>query len=452
MGSEDFVQICTVNKTISSKEINRLAFPSIITGLAEPIVSMTDTAIVGKIGHQPMSSVGLSSFFVLVIIWLLSAMKGSISSMIGKHYGQGTADQTGGLVSQALFFIMGLCVIIGTSTYFFSDIIFQSLYGAKGEILSNSVTYYQVRVFGMPFMIGTYLIFGVFKGLQNTSWAMTITLVGAIVNIVLDLILVLGVGDFIPRYGVAGAALASVMAQIIMFALSIYFVKKKTNLRLKLYLKIDKEIPKLLLMSFSLFQRTVVLNLIFMLSDRFATKISDEAIAAHIIASHFWMFAAYFIDGFSNAGIALISRLNGANDRTGIYQVSMKLFKKGLLIGVISMVMFVAVQPFVGSIFNKNEQVIFLFNSIFLLVVLSQPINTIAFILDGIFIGIGKMDTMRNSMIISSVIGFIVPWYLLKSTMPELIALWVSLFIWMGFRALTLAIVFKRSYFKYRIY
>lgn len=440
-----------MKQSISSREINRLAIPSIVTGLAEPIVSMTDTAIVGKIGHQPMSSVGLSSFFVLVIIWLLSAMKGSISSMIGKHYGQGTADQTGRLVSQALIFVMGLCVIIGISTYSFSSQIFNGLYGAEGEILSNSVSYYQIRIFGMPFMIGTYLIFGVFKGFQNTSWAMTITLVGAIINIIFDFIFVLGVGDIIPAYGVSGAASASVIAQFAMFVLAVYYVKKKTNLKLTLSFKIDKEIPRLLLMSFSLFQRTVILNLVFMLSDRFATKISDEAIAAHIIASHFWMFAAYFIDGFSNAGIAIISRLDGADDRKGIYSVSMKLFKKGLLIGFISMLVFFIVRPFVGSIFNENEQVIYLFNSIFLLVALSQPINTIAFILDGIFIGVGKMNVMRNSMVISSVLGFIVPWYIIRNSFPGLTALWISLFIWMGFRALTLAIVFQRSYFKYRM-
>ncbi len=438
-----------MNKNASSRDINRLAIPSIITGLAEPIVTITDTAVVSKINHESMSAVGLSGLFFMVIVWLLSAMKGAIASIIGVHYGKGTQHKTFGLISQALVILIGLGIAISLITASTSTYIFSAIYEAKGEILINCEEYYSIRCIGLPFMLGTYLIFGVFKGFQNTSWAMLVTLIGAGINIILDLILVHGFQN-IPAYGISGAAWASVIAQGIMFSASCYLLVTKVKFRFSFNFKIDQDVPGLLLMSFDLLVRTALLNLVFILANRFATKMGKEFIAAHTLASQFWMFAAYFIDGYSNAGIAIASRLKGQQDKTGIYKVTLQLLGKGVIIAALAMLIFLILQPYIGDIFSDDQKVLDSFNSIFLFVLLSQPINAVAFILDGVFIGTGNMKAMRNSMLISSAFGFFLCWFILHPYTAPLVALWSSLTLWVVLRAITLTFPFFRSYFKYR--
>lgn len=434
---------------ISSKEINRLAFPSILTGLAEPIVSITDTAIVGKIDHQSMSAVGLGSLLVMVLVWLLSSVKGAISSLIGQHHGKGNIASTHQLVAQTILFIMCVSLLLCTVTFFFSTSIFSGFYGAEGAILKKSTEYYSWRIFAVPFMLGTYVIFGVMKGLQNTSYAMIITITGAALNIVLDLILVPNYGA-LPAMGVKGAAIASAISQIVMFVMAIYLLMKKFGYRLRIRFPIDHEIPRMLLMSLDLLIRTALLNLVVVLSNRFATKMGDEHIAAHTIAAQLWLFSAYFIDGFANAGIALISKLKGQQNNTSIYTTTISLILRGLMIAGISVLIFLIINPYLGHIFNDDPKVILQLSHIFIIVLLLQPFNAIAFILDGVYIGLGNMTAMRNSMIISTLVGFLVTWFAFGKNNHELLLLWISLLIWMVFRAGTLTYSFLNTYSRYR--
>ena len=82
-----------------------------------------------------------------------------------------------------------------------------NFYEAKDLVLENCIAYYKIRALGIPIVLSTFVLFGTFRGLQNTAWAMQISINGAGCNIILDYLLIIGVDGLIPSYGVEGAAM-----------------------------------------------------------------------------------------------------------------------------------------------------------------------------------------------------------------------------------------------------
>jgi len=155
---------------ISLEHINTLAVPAIIAGISEPILSLTDAAIVGHIpvnATESLAAVGIVTTFLSMLIWVLGQSRSAISSIISQYAGANKLEEVKNLPAQAITFILILSLLICLGTYPFSTTIFK-LYNASGLLLDYSVSYYNIRIFGLPFTLYTFAVFGVFRGLQNT--------------------------------------------------------------------------------------------------------------------------------------------------------------------------------------------------------------------------------------------------------------------------------------------
>ena len=176
---------------INLKQINKLAIPALISGISEPILSITDTAIVGNIdvnATESLAAVGIVGAFISMLIWVLGQTRSAISSIVSQYVGANNIEAVKNLPSQAIFIITSLSILIIIGTYPFAQSIFK-LYNASDLILDFSVDYYRIRVFGFPFTLFTIAVFGTFRGLQNTYYPMIIAIIGALANIILDFIL-----------------------------------------------------------------------------------------------------------------------------------------------------------------------------------------------------------------------------------------------------------------------
>jgi len=216
---------------ITFKGINKLAIPAIISGIAEPLLSITDTAIVGNIQINPteaLAAVGIAGSFISALVWILAQTRSAISATVGRYLGAKKLTEIDSLPAQIIAINLALSIVIYLVTLFFVNEIFQ-LYNADGLILNYAVDYYKIRAIGFPLTLFVFSAFGVFRGLQNTYWPMIISIVGAVLNVGLDFILVYGIEGLIAPMHVKGAAWASVIAQGVMaiFAL-ILLLKKKT--------------------------------------------------------------------------------------------------------------------------------------------------------------------------------------------------------------------------------
>ena len=105
---------------ISFKNINKLAIPAIISGIAEPILSAMDTAVVGNIpvnGTESLAAVGIVGSFLSALIWILAQTRAAISAIISQYLGAGKLDEVKTLPAQAIVFNIGLSASSGSKHF-----------------------------------------------------------------------------------------------------------------------------------------------------------------------------------------------------------------------------------------------------------------------------------------------------------------------------------------------
>ncbi|WP_224484828.1 MATE family efflux transporter [Robertkochia aurantiaca] len=435
---------------VTFKEINQLAIPAIVAGIAEPLISLTDIAIIGNVETNPveaLAAAGIVGSFLSAIIWIVAQTKTAISAIVSQHLGAQRIHAVKTLVPQAIAFNFLFSLVIYGTTALAAREIF-SLYNAEGLILEYTEDYYRIRALGYPLTLVTFAIFGVFRGLQNTLWAMKCSLTGAIVNIILDYLLVYGVDGYIPAMHLKGAGIASVIAQFTMLIMAFYFFFTRTPFGLTIRKQINPRMKDLLLMSFNLFIRTAALNFAIYLANAYATDYGKNYIAAQSILMNIWLFFSFFIDGYANAGNAISGRLLGAKDYRRLWLLSVDISKYAMTIAVILIAVCGIFYDEIGMIFNKEATVLALFSSVFWMVLLMQPVNAVAFMFDGIFKGLGEAKYLRNVLLIATFLGFTPTLLLFDHLGLRLHAIWIAFFVWMLIRSGALVLKFRKKYLK----
>ena len=433
---------------ISFKQINKLAIPAIISGIAEPLLSITDTAIVGNVNLNPIESlaaVGIAGSFLSAIFWILAQTRSAISAITAQYLGAKRLDEIKSLPGQIIAINITLSILLYVITIFFVEGIFE-LYNAQGIILNYAVDYYKIRAIGLPLTIFTFSVFGIFRGMQNTYWPMVISIFGTVLNIGLDFALVFGIEGIIPAMHIEGAAYASVIAQALMALLALVLVLKKTPFNLKLSFPFNKEIKRLILLSLNLFVRALALNIALYFANAYATKYGNNYIAAQTIAFQIWLFFAFFIDGYASVGNIVSGKLLGEKDYKNLWKLSIDLTKYAVIIaGILSVVCFVFYKP-IGQLFTKETIVLDSFYSIFWIVILMQPLNAVAFVFDGLFKGLAEAITLRNTLLVATFLGFIPALLIGDYFGLKLYAVWIAFSVWMFLRMLILVVKFRRKY------
>ena len=433
---------------ITFKEINRLAIPAIIAGIAEPLLSLTDTAIVGNIDLNPtesLAAVGIAGSFISALIWILAQTRSAISATVSKYLGARKLDEIKSLPAQIIGINLLLSVGIYFVSIFFINEIFE-IYNAKGLIHNYAVEYYKIRALGFPLTLFVFSVFGIFRGLQNTYWPMIISIVGASLNVGLDFALVYGIDGFIDPMGVSGAAWASVIAQGVMAVLALVLLLKKTPFNLKLSFPFNKEIRNILSISFNLFIRATALNVALYLANSYATKYGDTYIAAQTIAFQIWLFFAFFIDGYASVGNIVSGKLLGEKNYKKMWLLSIKLSKYSIFVAFGLMIVCLLFYNPIGRLFSQDLDVLDAFYSVFWIVLLMQPINAVAFVFDGIFKGLAEAVILRNLLLFATFLGFL-PVLLIGDYFDlKLHAIWIAFTVWMLLRAGILVVKFRSKY------
>lgn len=437
-----------MSTNISFKHINKLAIPALIAGVSEPILSLTDTAIVGNVdinATESLAAVGIVGAFISMLIWVFGQTRSAISSIVSQYVGANNLDKVKNLPAQAIFIITSISILIILVSFPFAEQIFK-LYNASDLILDYSVAYYQIRVFGFPFTLFTIAVFGTFRGLQNTYHPMIIAIVGAASNIVLDVVLVYGIKGYVPAMHIQGAAYASLVAQVLMAALSAYYLLKKTPISLKLMLPFNKEIKRFTVMILNLFVRTLALNVTLYFASAFSTSYGKQYIAAYTIAINLWFLGAFIIDGYASAGNILSGKLLGGKEYGKLITLSNKLIGYGVYLGVFLALLGSLFYYFIGTVFTKEPEVLKEFYNIFWMVLAMQPFCAIAFIFDGMFKGLGKMKDLRNLLLFSTFFVFVPILFWLDSLDLKLYAIFIAFTCWIMVRGFPLIIKFRKEF------
>ncbi len=424
--------------------------PAIVSGIAEPLLSITDTAIVGNVEVNPteaLAAVGIAGSFISAIVWILAQTRSAISAIVAQYLGAKRTDEIRNLPAQIIYINLLLSLSIYAVTVFFVREIFE-LYNASGMILEESVSYYRIRALGLPLTLFVFSIFGVFRGLQNTFWPMVISILGAVLNIGLDVLLVFGIDGLLEPMHVEGAAWASVIAQAFMAVMALLLFLKRTPFDLRPGLPMNPEIRRLLSLSLNLIIRAISLNIALYLANAYATAYGSNHIAAQTIAFQIWLFFAFFIDGYSSVGNIMSGKFLGEKNYAMIRQLSRQLIRYTLVIAFSLGLLCTLLYKPIGLLFSRETEVLDLFYSIFWIVLLMQPVNAVAFVFDGIFKGMAEAVALRDTLLAATFLGFIPALLIGDHFDLGLYGIWMAFTVWMLLRGGILVYLFNYKIMK----
>lgn len=430
---------------ITRKDLDRLAVPAIISGIAEPVISLVDTACVGQLDDPTMlGAVGIGSSFFLLVLWVLAQTRSAVLAVVARYYGEQRLDAIAGLVPLAAWTNFGLGLIFLGITYPFAETIFEA-YNASGRQLELTCDYFRIRCFGFPISLAVYALTGAFRGLQNLKWSMYISLIGAFINLGLNPLLIFGYGPF-PTMGIEGSALASVIAQVCMLLACVVVVRTRTQFTLWPKSWRHPEFVPLMRNSGQLFARTIALNVCYYLGNRYATGYGEPYIAAHSIAMQIWLFSAFFIDGYAAAGSVVTGRLMGERNWIDLHRVAWQVVRMSVTIGAALAAIYLAGYTIIGTMFTNDAVVQGLLGGVLWMVILTQPINAVAFAFDGIYKGLGNGKILRNVLLISTFGAFVPIAWGADAFGWKLHAVWAAFLAWMIVRGLLLSLHFEKNH------
>ena len=268
------------------KLIATLSIPTVISMLVTSVYNMADAYFVAQLGTSASGAVGVVFSLMAIIQAFGFALGMGSGSLISRLMGEQKNDEASKIASSALFFglAIGVVLVFGCSFWISELMMF---FGSTKTILPHAIDYGKYIIYGAPVMIGSFIMNNILRSEGKPKYAMIGIGLGGILNIILDPIFI-----FALKMGVSGAAVATLLSQIISFVvLGVFFLLGKTETKLSVkristkikdYLMIFKiGLPSLSRQGLASISTTVL--------NRQARLFGDAAVAAMSISGKIFM-------------------------------------------------------------------------------------------------------------------------------------------------------------------
>ncbi|XP_017622295.1 protein DETOXIFICATION 44, chloroplastic isoform X1 [Gossypium arboreum] len=422
-----------------SLEILSIALPAALALAADPIASLVDTAFVGHLGSVELAAVGVSvSIFNLVsklfnvpLLNITTSFVAEEQALNSKSKDDGELEHQGKKVlpsvSTSLALAAGLgiaeAVVLSVGSGFLMNIMGIPMDSSMRGPAEQFLTW---RAFGAPPVVIALAAQGTFRGFKDTKTPLYAIGAGTLLNAILDVILIFPFG-----FGVGGAAVATVISEYLIAIILLWELNGKVEL---ISPKIDWSKVSLYLKSGGLLiGRTIATLGTLTLATSLAARQGPIPMAGHQICVQIWLAVSLLTDALALSGQALLatnySQANYQQARKVIYSVLKQI---GLATGFpLAVFLFIGFEALSG-LFTTDAEVLQIAWSGTLFVAGSQPVNAIAFVLDGLYYGVSDYEYAAVSMV---VVGLISSAFLLVAApLFSVAGVWTGLFLFMTLR------------------
>ncbi|KAF7071767.1 hypothetical protein CFC21_077017 [Triticum aestivum] len=429
-------------------DILSIAAPAVLALAADPIAALVDTAFVGHIGSTELAAVGVSiSIFNLVSKLFNVPLLNVTTSFVAEQ--QAVDDSYRGTgenefrrfpdnklteerkflpaVTTSLALASGIGLMETVALIFGSGTLMDFIgIPVDSPVRIPAEQFLTFRAYGAPPIIVALAAQGAFRGLMDTKTPLYAIGVGNLVNAILDAIFVFPLG-----LGVRGAALATVTSEYVIACILLW----KLNSKVVIFSGkiIGGGMIRYLKSGGLLIGRTIAVLLTMTLSTSLAAREGPVPMAGHQLCLQVWLTISLLNDALALAGQALLAteytKRNYKQARMVLYRV---LQIGGVTGTALAIILFFGFGSF-SSLFTDDPAVLGIAKSGVWFVAISQPINAVAFVVDGLYYGVSDFAYAAYSMFFA---GAISSAFLLVAA-PEfgLGGVWAGLILFMSLRA-----------------
>lgn len=409
---------------LTHKDYFKIAFPFIVSTVTQPLLGAVDTAVIGQLGvAELIGGVAIGTVIMNTLYWLFGFFRVSTTGQSAIALGKNDhAEQASSLFRP---FVLALCV--GLVFVVSQSLIWQGaewIIEPDAIVGTNAKTYFDIMIFGAPFVLLNYTIIGWLMGQAKAKATLFTQVFGNVLNIVLDILFVVYF-----EMGIAGVAIATLIAQITTFVIGAVLVVKTCQFSLFDHIRTAKmsrkDLKVIVSSNMDLLLRTICILVFFNMMARVGSQLGSNVLATNAILMQVTFIVSYMFDGVANASSVFAGKAVGQKNPT-------------LLDSVIKLntqwtTAFVIVLTLITLLFK--QQIVMLFTTLPELIELYLEMSPWLLVFPlvagygltfyGIFTGTGTTRPVRNSSILTLVIFLVVQFISVQ--------LWGNHGLWLAF-------------------
>ena len=402
---------------INRKKVWSLSWPLIIANFTIPLVGLTDTIIMG---HMPdslyLAAIAIGGIVFNFMYAGLNFLRMGTTGIVAQKFGENNFEEVffsllrPTLIAVSVGFILYLNrnYIYDLSVYFLTP---------DQQLLALYKEYLFIRMIGLPAGLLNIVFLGWFFGMQKTKSVMIQLVIINLTNVFASLYLAVYL-----EYGIFGVAVGSVLAQIsgLFLSIIIFFNHFKTlnfiSFELKKIINLNGFL-NLFSISKNLFVRTMILVSVQAYLIKKSGLIGVDQLATMEILIVIFGLSSYTLDAFAHAAESTVGVSIGSKNKKNIYKSIKNTTEFALSFSILIGIVLYMSDYYIINLFTNIPVLQNLTIDLWSLVIITPFISMLAFQLDGIFIGATLAKEMRNSMILSSLIFYLIIEFIIQDTL-----------------------------------
>lgn len=332
-----------------SRAILLLSIPAVLEMIMESIFVIVDIWFVSKLGSNAVATVGLTESLITIVYAVSLGLATATTSLVSRRIGEKNPARASRTALQAIMTGIFVSMLIAVPGSIYASNLLD-LMGASPEIAHGMSDYTRIMLGGNSVIMLLFIINAIFRSAGDAAVAMRVLWIGNIINIILDPLLIFGIGPF-PEMGIAGAAIATTtgrgIAVIYQFWL-LFFGKKRIQLSLE-HIGIDfRIIARLIKISLGSIGQNLIATSSWIALVRIISIFGSQIVAGYTIAIRIISFSLLPSWGIANAASTLVGQNLGARkpDRAE-RSVMITGWVNMILLGFIGLIYVVVPSPFI---------------------------------------------------------------------------------------------------------
>jgi MATE family multidrug resistance protein len=424
----------------ADKALWTLALPMIFSNITVPLLGLVDTAVIGHLDSADyLGGVAVGSMVTTFLFMMLLFLRMSTTGMTAQALGA----QDNQLLARAFVQPFLLAILAGVFILLFRHPLMALAFhivGGSQPVLEQAKLFIDIRWYSAPASLANLVILGWLLGIQYIRGPVILLIAGNLLNIILDIWLVMGLG-----LNVRGAAMATASAEYFTLFIGLYFVwrvmKRRGITRAEITSAWRGNLRRLLGLNRDIMLRSLLLQLCFASLTVLGARLGSHIVAVNAVLMNLLTFTAFALDGFAYAIEAHSGEAFGARNREKLLNVWHAACRQAGLVALAFALMYVLAGETIINALTSLPQLRELADHYLGWQIVLPLVAVWCYLLDGMFIGATRGRDMRNSMLVAA-LGY----GLTLLTLPVLgnHALWLALTVFLGLRGLSLGWIWRR--------
>ncbi|MET1253912.1 MATE family efflux transporter [Aliikangiella maris] len=336
-----------------------LAIPMILEMAMESVFAVTDIFFVSFLGAEAVSIVGLTEAVITLLYAVAIGLSMAVTATIARRFGEKSNEKAFSVAGQTLIIGLFFGLLIGIPGFIYAKDILRFM-GASFDVIEQGYSYTRIMLGGSTTILYLFLISAIFRGAGDATIAMRSLWIANSINIILDPLLIFGIGIF-PEMGIEGAAVATNIGRGVGVLYQLYHLfgfKNRIQLNLSHLKPHLNTIQQLLKLSVGGILQFFIATASWVWLVRIVSTYGSDAVAGYTIAIRVIMFTILPAWGMSNAVATLVGQNLGAGLASRAEKSVWRIAKYNVIFMVTVAIIFLSLAPQIIGLFSTDVAVI----------------------------------------------------------------------------------------------